>query len=122
WVRTPASNKTNNAGVKVTAQHEKPLRGMRRGFSRGGLIDKWLAQAGRGSACPICTLSAKAVEFPIAGAAQKRTPLAWGEPEHWARWVLAVADTDPAIGQASDLDAVAVAVTKRTLDPRQTCV
>src|SRR5690242_12444590 len=87
-----------------------------------GTFDKWLAQAGRGSACPICTLPAKVVEFPIARAAQKCVPLAWGKPEHWTRWVLAVADADPAIGQAGHLDTVAVAVTKRALDPRQICV
>src|SRR5215831_8191401 len=97
---------------------EKPLPGVRRGFSRGA-FDKLLAVAGQYSRCPILKLPAKLVEFPTACAAEKCMPFTRSEPEHRAGRVLGIADADPAIGQAGHLDTVAVGKTQRTLDPEQ---
>jgi hypothetical protein len=70
-------------GFEVRLYAKSPSRGCGGAFPVG-TFDKWLPQAGRVSACPICTLPAKVVEFPIARAAQKCMPLARGEPEYRA--------------------------------------
>jgi len=67
--------------------------------------------------CPANILSAEPVKLPIARTAEKCIPFVRGEPEHWARGVLGIANADAPIGQAGNLDAVAVGKTKRTLDP-----
>ena len=66
-------------------------------------------------------LPAKMIKFPVSYAAQKRTPLLRREPEDRPRGVPAVANADRATGQARHLDAVAVGVTQRALDPVRTC-
>jgi hypothetical protein len=48
------------------------------------------------------------IEFTQANAANERVPLGWGEVEHPASRVLAVADPDRVIGEASDLYAIGV--------------
>src|SRR6516225_8063931 len=94
---------------------------MRRGFSPWGFDNKRLTQAKRCSACLIATLFAELVEFSVSCAAEKCMPFTRREPEDRAGGVFGIADTDPAIREAGDLDAVAVGETQRTLGPGQTC-
>jgi hypothetical protein len=62
-------------------------------------------------------LSGEAVEFPISDASEKSTPLVRREPEDRSCRVPAVANADLAIWQARHLDAIAVGVTQRALNP-----
>ena len=64
--------------------------------------------------------TAEAVEFAVSYAAEESVPLRRREPQDRSRGVPAVADADRAAGQARHLDAVAVGVTQRTLDPVRT--
>jgi hypothetical protein len=63
------------------------------------------------------SLAAEPVEFPVPHATEKCAPFVRRKPENGTLGVLAVADADPAVGQAGDLDAVAVGEAQRTLDP-----
>jgi hypothetical protein len=62
----------------------------------------------RETARPIGLLSAEVVELPVLCTAEKSVPFPRGEAEHRAGGVLGVAHADAAIGQAGNLDAVAV--------------
>src|SRR6516162_9914416 len=72
------------------------------------------------ASCPIRGLRAEAVELTVSCAAQKGMPFTRGELQHGPGGVLGVAHADPAVGQAGDLDAVAVTEAQGTLDPGQT--
>jgi hypothetical protein len=87
-----------------------------RGFSRNLRI-KGQREQGVRAPCPINILSAEQVELSLACAAEKCMPFVRSEPEHWARGILGIADADPTIGQAGNLDTVAIGETQRTLDP-----
>ena len=65
-------------------------------------------------------LPAEAVEFPVPDAAEKGVPLIRGEPQDRPRGIPAVTNADLAPGQARHLDAVAVGVAQRALDPVRT--
>jgi hypothetical protein len=64
-------------------------------------------------------VTAEPVELPVAHPSEKRAPFIRRESENRAFGVLAVADTDPSVGQARHLDAVAVGEAQRTLDPER---
>ncbi len=66
---------------------------------------------------PQRSLAAEPVELPGPHAPEECAPLVRREPENGAFGVLAVANADPAVGQARHLDAVAVGETQRTFDP-----
>ena len=98
---------------------------------RGGLTSSTTAMlAGATTALParsaairdpvIRSLNADAVEFPVSDAAEKNKPLVRREPEDRPSGVPAVANADLATGQARHLDAVAVGVAQRALDPLRT--
>jgi hypothetical protein len=65
-------------------------------------------------------LPVETVEFPVSYAAEKSMPLVRREPEDRPSGVPAIANADLAAGQARHLDAVAVRVTQRALDPEKT--
>jgi len=65
-------------------------------------------------------LRAETVEFAVSYAAEESVPLRRREPQDRSCGIPAVADADRAAGQARHLDAVAVGVTQRTLDPVRT--
>jgi hypothetical protein len=65
-------------------------------------------------------LPVETVEFPVSYAAEKSMPLVRREPEDRPSRVPAVANGDLATGQARHLDAVAVGVTQRALNPEKT--
>jgi hypothetical protein len=70
---------------------------------------------------PCCgALPAEAVEFPVPDAAEKGVPLIRREPQDGPRGVSAVPNADLAPGQARYLNAVAVGVAQRALDPVRT--
>jgi hypothetical protein len=87
-----------------------------RGFSRNLRI-KGQREQGVMMPCPVNILSAEPVKLSLACTAEKCVPFVRSEPEHWAGGVLGIADTDPAIGQAGNLDTVAIGETQGTLDP-----
>jgi hypothetical protein len=62
-------------------------------------------------------LPAEAVEFPVPDAAEKGVPLIRREPQDRPCGIPAVTNADLAPGQARYLDAVAVGVAQRALDP-----
>jgi hypothetical protein len=66
------------------------------------------------------SLPAETVEFPVSHAAEKSMPLVRGEPEDRPLGVSAVANADFATGQARHLDAVAVGIAQRALNPVRT--
>jgi hypothetical protein len=99
--------------------YAKSLSESARGFSHNLRI-KGQCEQGVMAPCPVNILSAEPVKLSLACAAEKCMPFVRGEPEHWAGWVLGIADADPAIGQAGNLDTVAIGETQRTLDPGQT--
>jgi hypothetical protein len=63
------------------------------------------------------SVPAEIIEFPVPYAAEKRVPFVRGKLENRSFRVPAVANTDPAAGQARHLDAVTVGETQRTLNP-----
>jgi hypothetical protein len=65
-------------------------------------------------------LPGETVELPVPHPAEESTPLLRREPQNRPGAIPAVADADRATGQAGDLDAVAVGVTQRALDPVRT--
>jgi Domain of unknown function (DUF397) len=65
-------------------------------------------------------LRAEAVEFAVSYAAEESVPLRRREPQDRSCGVPAVAHANRATGQARHLDAVAVGVTQRALDPVRT--
>jgi hypothetical protein len=69
---------------------------------------------------PLRSLPARTVEFPVSYAAEKSMPLVRREPEDQPARVPAVANADLAIGQARHLDAIAVGVAQRALNPVRT--
>ena len=75
------------------------------------------AQAGRRSSLH----PAEPVELSVAHASKKCVPFARRETQDRARGILAVANPDLAVGDAGDLDAVAVGKTQGTLGPGRTC-
>jgi hypothetical protein len=64
--------------------------------------------------------SAESVEFSVSDAAEKSVPFVRGESENRSFGVPAVANADPALGQAGYLDAVSVGETQRALNPVRT--
>jgi hypothetical protein len=70
-----------------------------------------------GDALVRLALTAETVEFPVSDAAEKSVPLVRREHQDWPYGVPAVANADPATGQAGHLDAVAVGVTQGALSP-----
>lgn len=66
------------------------------------------------------SLPAETVEFPVSYASEKSMPLVRLEPEDRPSGVPAVANADLASGQARYLDAIAVGVTQRALNPVKT--
>jgi hypothetical protein len=87
-----------------------------RGFSRNLRI-KGQREQGVMVPCPVNILSAEPVKLSLACTAEKCVPFVRSEPKHRAGGVLGIADTDPAIGQAGNLDTVAIGETQGTLDP-----
>jgi hypothetical protein len=65
-------------------------------------------------------LPVETVEFPFSYASEKSMPLVRREPEDRPSGVPAVTNADLATGQARHLDAVAVGVTQRALNPVKT--
>lgn len=70
-----------------------------------------------GSCRTLRLLPAETVEFSVSCASEESMPFVRREPENRPFGVPAVAYTDLAIGQARDLDAVAVGETQRALNP-----
>jgi hypothetical protein len=77
-------------------------------------------QLGIGCGGGIRPLPAEAVEFPVPDAAEKGVPLIRREPQDRPCGIPAVTNADLAPGQARYLDAVAVGVAQRALDPVRT--
>jgi len=105
----------NDINMKYSA-NAKSLSMSARGFSRNLRI-KGQREQGVMVPCPVNILSAEPVKLSLACAAEKCMPFVRSEPKHWAGGVLGIADADPAIGQAGNLDTVAIGETQRTLDP-----
>ena len=66
---------------------------------------------------PVRSLPAETVEFPVSHATDKGMPLIRREPQDRPSGLPAVAHADLAAGQARHLDAVAVGITQRALNP-----
>jgi len=105
----------SHINVKYGA-NAKSLSMSARGFSRNLRI-KGQREQGAMVPCPFNILYAEPVKLSLACAAEKCMPFVRSEPKHWAGGVLGIADADPAIGQAGNLDTVAIGETQRTLDP-----
>ena len=85
-------------------------------FTRAG----WAAFLGGARLGIVRSLPAEAVELPVPDAAEKGVPLIRREPQDGPCGVSAVPNADLAPGQARHLDAVAVGVAQRALDPVRT--
>lgn len=74
----------------------------------------------RSGRLPMPSLPAETVEFPVSHTPEKSVPLVRREAEDWPSEDPAVANADLTAGQARYLDAVAVGITQRALNPVRT--
>lgn len=70
--------------------------------------------------CSCGSLSAETIKFSVSRAAKERVPLFRSELKNRPFGVPAVADADTSTGQVRYLDAVAIGVTERALNPART--